>query len=186
MVGVTKRHSDEGIYQRDVQREKSIRKGSHALLAAMWQAHPNRMRAEFMYGRALTPSEAKKRERDKAAKPVAKYVEPVKAEAPIVPNDNLPLTGKQLVQAVADEFDISYGELIGECRKGYIVCARAVVANILRLRGWSYPRIGRLIGDRDHSTAINLVNKFDRYTGLYPKGAKVFAKYYVPVRHDAA
>lgn len=66
-----------------------------------------------------------------------------------------------LVQSVADDFGISYGELIGDMRHKTFVDARSVVGAVLKERGWSYPRMARAIGRRDHSTAMNWLTRLE-------------------------
>lgn len=74
----------------------------------------------------------------------------------------VPLFGELLLSVVADEFNMTPQELKGDSRVAEFVEARALVADVLRHRKWSYPRIGRLL-DRDHSTVINLLEKLPVY-----------------------
>lgn len=73
------------------------------------------------------------------------------------------LYGNKLVADVADDFGVGLGELTGEGRRKNLVDARSVVVRILAERGWSSPRIARLIGRRDHSTILNLRDNFPIY-----------------------
>lgn len=119
-------------------------RGSTALLAALWREHPTVMSVAVLTGRAMPYA--------KPAPPPTKVREM-----------RAPLFGRELVTSVAADFDISHGELIGDCRSSTFVEARAVVTRVLHERGWSYPRIGCLLGGRDHSTIINLHRKFEIY-----------------------
>jgi chromosomal replication initiation ATPase DnaA len=81
------------------------------------------------------------------------------------------------VQSVADDFAISYGELIGEGRSRHLVEARVVVVAVLRERGWSFPRIGKLIGGRDHSTIIWAHQNFDIHAKRNPRVLNLYKQY---------
>ena len=70
-------------------------------------------------------------------------------------------TGRQLVASVCRDFGITLDEFYGRNRQQLFVSARAVVAQILRERGWSTPKIGQLI-ERDHSSVLNLLGTFDK------------------------
>jgi hypothetical protein len=123
----------------------NLHRGSTELLATLWREHPAIMGLAVMSGRALAPIP------DAIPEPTPPRVM------------RAPIFGRELVTSVARDFDISHGELIGDCRANEFVDARSVVSRVLHDRGWSYPQIGRLLGGRDHSTVINLVRKFDVY-----------------------
>ena len=76
---------------------------------------------------------------------------------------------KELLERVSDVFDLTPEILKGKSRAGDIVAARAVINMILHRRGLSYPRIGQLMGGRDHSTIINSVQKFNWYARRDPR-----------------
>ncbi len=154
--------TDEGMYESDRNREGYIAEGSRRLLEALWEHHPRRMRLAFTYKMAVTPTPAPK---------------PVQVFKPAVFMNNvplLPLTGRQLIQAVADALEVSYGEIIGHGRHRAFVEARAVVVQVLRNRGWSYPRIGKLMGGRDHSTVIHAYETFDIHAERNPLVAATY------------
>lgn len=69
----------------------------------------------------------------------------------------------QLVMCVAADFGLSVADVKGRGRSTQFVNARCVITKILRDRGHSYPVIGRMIGNRDHSTVMNLYRRFDFY-----------------------
>ena len=79
-----------------------------------------------------------------------------------------PMLHRRVLSDVARDFGIGLEELLGRGRRPHIVAARSVVARSLRDRGLSYPRIGEILGGRDHSTAINLIDRFDVYARLNP------------------
>ncbi|PJC70171.1 MAG: hypothetical protein CO014_00210 [Candidatus Tagabacteria bacterium CG_4_8_14_3_um_filter_41_8] len=62
---------------------------------------------------------------------------------------------KKIIDTVADFYGVSVKDACGERRKKELVKTRQVIMYLLREeRRESYPRIGRRIGDRDHTTAI--------------------------------
>jgi hypothetical protein len=173
---MTTRYTDEGIYQRDCQREASVARGSYELLDALWKHHPRRMRLAFTYGMAERPTEPK------GAPPKREHVpHDYGASAFFKAKPGLPLSGSQLIQTVSDIFDVSYGEIIGEGRARPFVEARAVIVQVLRQRGWSYPRIGKLLGNRDHTTIMHAHDTF----GIHAKRNPLVAATFNRLRPDA-
>lgn len=74
-----------------------------------------------------------------------------------------PFTEAALIRSVASDFGVTSNDICGRGRTTELVHARGVIAKILRMLGRSYPQIGKALGDRDHSTVINLISKFDTY-----------------------
>lgn len=62
--------------------------------------------------------------------------------------------GAKLLAAVALLGNVTVPELISERRARLLVRLRQVAVYVLSTRGWSSPRIGRLLGNRDHSTIL--------------------------------
>lgn len=62
----------------------------------------------------------------------------------------------RLLASVAMKHSTTIDDICSRDRRMEKVDARRVVAVVLKARGWSYPRIGRLLGGRDHSTIMNL------------------------------
>lgn len=81
---------------------------------------------------------------------------------------------REVVAAVAKAFDLTYKDVIGPDRHAKFVCARTVAARILRDRGNSYKRIGHFLGNRDHSTADNLVKGYERRLARHPQIGVVY------------
>lgn len=81
---------------------------------------------------------------------------------------------RELVEAAAAAFNLTYEDVIGPNRHTRHVCARSVAARLLRERGNSYPQIGRYLGGRDHSTAINLCCKFEARARRHPQVQVVY------------
>lgn len=70
-------------------------------------------------------------------------------------------SGFLAIELAADRHGVSFAEIVGPRRVKCFVDARSDVAFALRQVGWSYPRIGRLLGDRDHTTIMNLIRRRD-------------------------
>lgn len=86
-------------------------------------------------------------------------------------------TARRLIATVAADHDRAPAEITGHGRSAYLIDPRALVAHFLRKRGYSYPEIGRAIGGRDHSTAINLVRKFDICCRRNPETAQSYHRH---------
>lgn len=76
--------------------------------------------------------------------------------------------GKQVIDSVALDFCVRAHEIAGGMRWPHLVDARCVVSLVLRSRGWSFPRIGRLLGGRDHTTILHSVDMADIYARRNP------------------
>lgn len=61
----------------------------------------------------------------------------------------------------AECYDCQIEDLLGASKVQYLIEARALVVWALRNSGqaWSYPQIGRVLGGRDHTTAMNLARR---------------------------
>ncbi|MFA6255251.1 MAG: chromosomal replication initiator protein DnaA [Patescibacteria group bacterium] len=66
------------------------------------------------------------------------------------------VTPKQIINLVAEFYDIKLEDLLGACRKKNLALPRQIVMYLMReeLRS-SYPAIGQEIGNRDHTTAMH-------------------------------
>ncbi len=70
------------------------------------------------------------------------------------------ITPKQLIELVAEFYDIAVSDLIGNSRKKELVVPRQIVMYLMREElNASYPNIGQELGGRDHTTAIHACNK---------------------------
>ena len=70
----------------------------------------------------------------------------------------LPISDR--LSIAADVLYVSYGELIGDTRQAFIAHRRFLLMLFFRDHdGYSYPRIGGIIGNRDHSTVIHGVKR---------------------------
>lgn len=73
------------------------------------------------------------------------------------------LTPSGVLGAVCYVLEIEPGEVLGPRRFPHLVAARQLTAYALRRYfGLSYPRIGRLLGGRDHTTIIHACRSVER------------------------
>ena len=76
--------------------------------------------------------------------------------SPLVPSwYRPPRSANDAVQAAARVFDVTRQEILGADRCHRLCRARWAVMVALRQRGYSLPRIGRALGDRDHTTVMS-------------------------------
>jgi chromosomal replication initiator protein len=70
------------------------------------------------------------------------------------------LTPKQIINTVANYFDVTINDITGNCRKRGLVIPRQIIMYLMReeLKS-SYPSIGQELGGRDHTTAIHAITK---------------------------
>lgn len=70
------------------------------------------------------------------------------------------LTPKEIVEASAKFYNVTYKELIGASRKKELVWPRQIAIYLIREElSTSYPTIGNELGGRDHTTAMHAYNK---------------------------
>lgn len=70
------------------------------------------------------------------------------------------LTPKHLLDTVATYFDIAIPDLLGKCREKRLSFPRQIIMYLMREElNSSYPTIGRMMGGRDHTTAIHAYTK---------------------------
>ncbi|RJO62252.1 chromosomal replication initiator protein DnaA [candidate division WS5 bacterium] len=73
------------------------------------------------------------------------------------------LTGKQIMEKVADFFDIPVSDLVSKKRDKEIVLPRQVAMYLMREElGLSYPKISREAGKNDHTTAMHACTKIEK------------------------
>lgn len=79
------------------------------------------------------------------------------------------LTPKEIIEAVAKFYNITYKELISSSRKKELVWPRQIAIYLIREElNTSYPTIGNELGGRDHTTAMHAYNKI--YQEVKEKG----------------
>lgn len=92
--------------------------------------------------------------------------------ADVVGKENRQITPKAILQTTAEVFGFSVEELISKSRSRPLVQARQVSMYVFReLTDFSYPAIGRVFGDRDHTTVMHAVEKI---SGLMKERRSVF------------
>ncbi len=70
------------------------------------------------------------------------------------------LTPKEIIEASAKFYNITYKELVGSSRKKELVWPRQIAIYLIREElNTSYPTIGNELGGRDHTTAMHAYNK---------------------------
>lgn len=73
------------------------------------------------------------------------------------------LTPKEIIEATAKFYSVSYKDLIGKGRKKELVWPRQIAVFLIREDiGTSYPSIGIELGGRDHTTAMHSYNKISQ------------------------
>ena len=68
-------------------------------------------------------------------------------------------------------FAVEPGELVGKGRDRYLMPIRAVLAQALRLRGYSTPAIGAAIGGRNHTSIMRILEAWPLDRALATLGA---------------
>lgn len=73
------------------------------------------------------------------------------------------LTPKEIIEATAKFYNVTYKDLVGAGRKKELVWPRQIAIFIIREEiGTSYPSIGNELGGRDHTTAMHSYNKISQ------------------------
>ena len=73
------------------------------------------------------------------------------------------LSPRQVIQVVAQYFDVQHEDLLGKSREKRLAFPRQIIMYIMReeLKS-SYPAIGNELGGRDHTTAMHAYDKISR------------------------
>lgn len=69
---------------------------------------------------------------------------------------------KEIIGEIARQMRMRPADITGRKQQPEYVNARSAVALTLRSFGWSYPRIGKVLGNRDHTTVINLIERIGK------------------------
>jgi chromosomal replication initiator protein len=73
------------------------------------------------------------------------------------------VTAKDIVQVVANFYDVKLEDLTGKCREKKMVTPRQIIMYLLRTEiKSSFPAIGQELGGRDHTTAMHAISKIQR------------------------
>lgn len=98
-------------------------------------------------------------------------------------------TVHRLIDAAADLTEFTRQELLGDCRAAKVARVRFAVMLVARQHGLTYPVIGRLLGDRDHTTIVHGVKRAKEIAavdGEYSHLCKALAQViprFIPVIH---
>lgn len=73
------------------------------------------------------------------------------------------VTPKQIINLVANFYDIDIKDLLGSCRKKSLAIPRQIIMYLMREEiKTSYPSIGQEVGNRDHTTAMHAYLKISK------------------------
>ncbi len=86
------------------------------------------------------------------------------------------ILGNAILKRAAEMHKLPVAELIGPCRSRYYVEARFAAMAALRNRGMSTTRIGRLLGNRDHSSVIHGCKRAAQMAAAEPGYADIIAE----------
>lgn len=105
------------------------------------------------------------------AVPAIIYPHPIGPHIPSYGDLALPPTTQQrareILRETAEKHGLTTAEIVGESRSARLVLARHEVCYRMRKETtWSLPRIGRFLGDRDHTTVMNGIRKHAVRNGL--------------------
>lgn len=154
------------------------RSKQHAKKVAEKRGEPNELEAiDFEVGRFDLPRMRKVRDYRRWDGGISRVaIAEVEAEGEAIPVEG-PFTAKALATSVARAFGLTYKDIVSPSRAVKNVCARAVIAKLLRERNpdvYSFPRIAKEIGRRDHSTIHNLLGIWPERLRQYPAMREVY------------
>lgn len=69
----------------------------------------------------------------------------------------------EISYCISQETGISQEMLKGSRRSKGLIPARAAICILAQMAGYSLPRIGQLVGDRDHTTVLHLIRKYAKH-----------------------
>ena len=73
------------------------------------------------------------------------------------------ITPKEIINLVANFYDIALEDILGSCRKKNFALPRQIIMFLMREElNSSFPSIGQEIGNRDHTTAMHAYAKIKR------------------------
>lgn len=69
---------------------------------------------------------------------------------------------KAIIAEAAVRHGLSIAEIVGSSRSRWIAWPRfEAIYNLRKELGWSLPQIGRRMGDRDHTTVLHALRRYD-------------------------
>lgn len=73
------------------------------------------------------------------------------------------ITAETISQTIADYFSLEVAELLGKRRNKELVYPRQIAMYLMKFElGYSFPKIGKALGGKDHTTVMHGVNKITR------------------------
>lgn len=75
----------------------------------------------------------------------------------------------RILWATGQRFHVTPEQLRGGARHSHLALARHVAMYLCKRAGYSYPVVGRLLGNRDHTTVMSGVRKVERLVEIDPK-----------------
>jgi chromosomal replication initiator protein len=76
------------------------------------------------------------------------------------------LSAEKILKTVADFFNLRCEDLLSACRQRELVYPRQITMYLMRQEmNFSYPRIGKELGGKDHTTIIHGVGKINKEIG---------------------
>lgn len=83
---------------------------------------------------------------------------------------------RQVITMIAKAHNLRREDLEGPCRDGRVVLPRHIAMYLIRTHALaSYPEIGRMFGNRDHSTVIHAIRKIKKKTAADQVFAQVLS-----------
>lgn len=80
-----------------------------------------------------------------------------------VDNRNVHISADDISKTIAEYYNVALVDLMGKRRHKELVYPRQILMYLLRREmGYSYPKIGRLVGGKDHTTVIHGVEKIEK------------------------
>jgi chromosomal replication initiation ATPase DnaA len=82
-----------------------------------------------------------------------------------LPQPEIPMLtpAQQILKEVAEKYEITVKDLKGHCRKyKYSLPRHEAAYRIHKELGFSLPKTGRVLGNRDHTTILNSVRKYEK------------------------
>lgn len=76
-----------------------------------------------------------------------------------------------LINEICELFKVHPRDLLGDYRFKFLMQPRFALAKALRMRGWSYPQIGKALG-RHHTTALYWAREAEFWMSRDPKFAE--------------
>lgn len=81
----------------------------------------------------------------------------------ISPNEKRVVTPELIINVVADHFDLSPSDIVGNKRNSKVVFPRQIVMYLCRdMTGITLKNVGKYLGGRDHTTIMNGVEKIEK------------------------